>query len=152
MSTPEGTASQGAEFTPEQVLRQAQGNATATVLVTIAYLKERGLPVEEWVAYTGRRFARGWEALRGQGAAAVARVAALNVVSVGGALVALSGDADRAEAVVSGWPPPSILEYLGLARDDADAFTDAFGPIAAHLGLRFAWRREADRVVLMFAR
>ncbi len=102
MSTQEGTASQGAEFTPEQVLRQAQGNATATVLVTIAYLKERGLPVEEWVAYTGRRFAMGWEALRGQGAAAVARVAALNVVSVGGELVALSGDDTRAEAVVRG--------------------------------------------------
>ena len=94
-----GGAAQGAEFTPEQVLRQAQGNATAAVLVTIAYLKERGLPVEEWVAYTGRRFAPAWEELRGRGAAEAARVAALNLVSVGGTLVGLSGDAERAEAL-----------------------------------------------------
>jgi hypothetical protein len=152
MSTQAGGTSQGADFTPEQLLRQAQGNATGTVLITIAYLKERGLPVEDWVAFIGQQFARGWGDPQGRGAADVARIAALNVVSVGGELVALSGDDTRAEAVVSGWPPAAMLELAGISRDDADAFNDAFGPIAAHLGLRFAWRREGDRVVLAFAR
>ena len=144
-------ASQGAEFTPEQVLRQAQGNATAAVLVTIAYRKERGLPAEDWVAFTGRRFAPAWEPMQGRGAAEVARIAALNVVSLGGELVALSGDAERAEAVVGDWPAPAMLEFAGISRDDADSVYATFHPIAEHLGLRFAWRREDDRVVLAFA-
>jgi hypothetical protein len=118
----------------------------------MAYLKERGLTVEEWVAYIGRRFAPGWEGLRGQGAAAAARAAALNAVSAGGELVALSGDEARAEAIVSGWPDAALLELAGLTRDDADAFLATFVPIAEHLGLRFAWRREDDRVVLTFTR
>src|SRR5437667_441229 len=99
-------AAGGAAFSPEQVLGQAQSNATAAVLVTIAYLNERGFSAEEWITFTGQRFAPAWEELRGRGAADVARIAALNVVSLGGELVALTGNADRAEAVVRGWPPP----------------------------------------------
>jgi hypothetical protein len=34
------------EFTPEEVLSQAQTIATSWVLTTIAFLKERGLAVE----------------------------------------------------------------------------------------------------------
>jgi hypothetical protein len=145
-------AAGGAAFTSEQVLRQAQGNATAAVLVTIAYLNEWGFSAEEWVAFTGQRFAPAWEELRGPGAAGVARIAALNVVSLGGELVALSGDAARAEAVVRGWPPPAMLDFVRLAQDEADSFYAAFGPIAAHLGLHFAWHREDDHVVLVFER
>ena len=74
------------EFTPEELLSQAQGNATAFVLTTFAFLKERGLSVDDYVTYFGNRFASDWEELRGQPVAEVARTAALNVVSVGGTL------------------------------------------------------------------
>ena len=70
------------EFTPEELLSQAQGNATAFVLTTFAYLKEHGLAVDDYVAYFGRRVASGWEELRGRPVVEVARTAALNVVSV----------------------------------------------------------------------
>jgi hypothetical protein len=80
------------------------------------------------------------------------RAAALNVVSGGGELVSLEGDDERAEAVVTGWSGPQTLAAFGLTRAEADTFLDAFGPIAASLGLRFAARREGDHLHLSFTR
>ena len=53
------------EFTTEELFSQAQANATAFALATIAYLKEQGLAVDDYVRFFGRRFAPGWEELRG---------------------------------------------------------------------------------------
>ena len=66
------------EFTPEEVLSQAQAVATSWVLTTIGYLKERGLAPEEYVAYHGRHLAPAWEELRGQPVVEVAQLVALN--------------------------------------------------------------------------
>src|ERR671921_2747340 len=92
------------QFTTEELLSYAQGNATAFILSTIAYLKEHGLAVEDYVRFFGSKFAPGWEELRDQPLTAVARTAALNAVSVGGTLHSLSGEADRAGVVIEGWP------------------------------------------------
>ena len=46
-----------AEFSPEEVSSQAPGNATALALTALAYLKERNLHLDEYVAFHGRRFA-----------------------------------------------------------------------------------------------
>ena len=46
-----------AEVSPEELSSQAQGNATALALTALAYLKERGLDLDEYVAFHGRRFA-----------------------------------------------------------------------------------------------
>src|SRR5215212_10650092 len=71
------------EFTTDELLSHAQGNATAFALATIAYLKERDLAVDDYIRFFGRKFAPGWEELRTEPALAVARTAALNAVSVG---------------------------------------------------------------------
>src|SRR5215210_1106977 len=80
------------EFTTDELLSYAQGNATAFVLATIAYLKEQGLAVDDYVRFFGRRFAPGWGELRSEPVTAVARTAAMNAVSVGGTLRSFSGD------------------------------------------------------------
>jgi hypothetical protein len=74
------TEASNTEFTIEELLSQARGNATAFILTAIAYLKERGLDVDDFVAYFGRQFAPDWDELRPQPVAAVARTAALNAV------------------------------------------------------------------------
>jgi hypothetical protein len=79
------------QFPTEELLSYAQGNATAFVLATIAYLKEQDLAVDGYVRFFGSKFAPGWEELRDQPLTAVARTAALNAVSVGGTLRSLSG-------------------------------------------------------------
>jgi hypothetical protein len=131
---------------PEEIRAQAQSNATAWVLTTIAYLKERNLAVEEYVAYHGRRFAPAWEDLRGLPVEEVARLVALNSVSVGGALRSLSGDDGRAEVLVEGWPDEEFLSFLPLDQADSDQIWNTYQPIMEHLNLRYAWQREDDVV------
>jgi hypothetical protein len=139
-----------AEFTSEELLSQAQGNATALALAAIAYLKDRDLPAEEFFEFVGERFAPGWEELRGRSAKDVARTAALNMVSVGGSLRSLSGEEDHAEVLIAGWPASEFLSELGVTQGESDALWLIFGPIMEYLGLRYAWQRrdEAVRITL----
>ena len=134
------------EFTPEEVLSQAQTVATSWILTTIGYLKERGLAVEEYAAYHGRRFAPAWEGLRGRPVEEVAQLVALNALSVGNTLRSLSSEDGRAELLVEGWPDEELLDFLPLNRDDCDQIWNTFKPIMEHLGLRYAWQRQDDVV------
>ena len=138
-----------AEFTQEGLLSHAQGNATAFVLTAIAYLKERGLDPDEYVAFFGRWVAPGWEEMRGRAVVEVAREAALNAVSVGGELRSFTGDDTRAEALIAGWPGEELLGSLQLTQSDSDRLWSAFGPIMDNLGIRYGWQREEGEVVRM---
>jgi hypothetical protein len=142
------------QFTTEELLSYAQGNATAFVLATIAHLKEHGLAVEDYVRFFGSKFAPGWEVLRDQPLSAVARTAALNAVSMGGTLRSLSGEEDRAEVVIEGWPDEEISGVLGLGHDDGEVMWDSFEPIMEHLGIRYSWGhgQENGTVRLTFER
>jgi hypothetical protein len=124
------TDSADTQFTTEELLSSAQGNATAFVLATIAYLKEQGLRVEDYVRYFGSKFAPGWEELAEQ-SLAVARTVARNAVSVGGTLRSLSGDEQHAEVIIEGWPDEEISGMLGLGHEEGEAMWDSFDP---HLG------------------
>ena len=134
-------------FTTDELLPYAQGNATAFVLATIAYLKEQGLAVDDYVRFFGSRFAPGWEELRNEPLTTVARTAAMNAVSVGGTLRSFSGDEERAEVIIEGWPDEEILEVLGLERGDGEAMWDSFEPIMRHLDIRYSWGHEEDGAV-----
>ena len=134
-------------FTTDELLPYAQGNATAFVLATIAYLKEHGLAVDDYVRFFGSRFAPGWEELRNEPLTTVARTAAMNAVSVGGTLRSFSGDEERAEVIIEGWPDEKILEVLGLERGDGEAMWDSFEPIMTHLDIRYSWGHEEDGAV-----
>jgi len=133
----------GPEFTSEQLYEQAQGNATAFVLGTIAFFKEQHRPVGEWVTYMGNLFAPSWESVKGQGAKAALEAAVLNFVSVGGSLRSFSGDDSKAEAVLTDWPPSDFLELLGLTLEDFDAFNEAAEN--QHLAKRSKCRAAGER-------
>jgi hypothetical protein len=139
-------------FTQEEVLEMAQGNATAFILTAFAYLKQRGLDPDEYVAFFGRQVAPGWEDMRGRPVAEVARVAALNPVSVGATLLSLSGDDTHAEVLLAGWPDEEFMSELRLTQSDSDRLLNAFEPIMEYLGIRYAWQREGEAVRLSFDR
>ncbi len=135
-----------AQFTTEELLSSAQGNATAFVLATIAYLKEQDLAVDDYVRFFGSKFAPGWEELADQ-PLAVARTVARNAVSVGGTLRSLSGAEEHAEVIIEGWPDEEISGVLGLEREDGEVMWDSFEPIMEHLGIRYSWGHEGDGAV-----
>jgi hypothetical protein len=139
------TEAADAQFTTEELLSSAQGNATAFVLATIAYLKEQNLAVDDYVRFFGSKFAPGWEEL-GDQPLAIARTVARNAVSVGGTLRSLSGDEEHAEVIIEGWPDEEISGTLGLQRNEGEAMWDSFDPIMEHLGIRYSWGHEDEEV------
>ena len=134
------------QFTQEEILSHAQGNATAFVLSAFAFLKERGIDPDDYVAFFGRWVAPGWEEMRSRPVVDVAREAALNAVSVGGELRSLSGDDASAEVLVAGWPGEELLSELQLTQGEGDQLWNAFAPIIEHLVLRYGWQRQDDVV------
>jgi hypothetical protein len=142
-----------ANSSAEELLSQARGNAVPFILTTIAYLEERGMAVEDFVDFFGRQFAPGWDELRARPMLEVARAVTRNAVSVGCTLGSLSGDEERAEVLISGWPEAEQLSsVLGLDPNAGDAMWDSFYPIMEHLGIRYAWRREDGEVRLTYER
>ncbi|MFN2291431.1 MAG: hypothetical protein ACK2UC_09605 [Anaerolineae bacterium] len=139
------------EFNKDELLEQAKANAQALSLVATAYFKAKGLSVDDFWSYVGKEFTLGWEPLQGKGAREAMQVFALNMVSVGGTLESLSGDATRAEAIITDWPSPDLLQAFGVSRADSDHMFAVFQPIADLLELRYEWRRQADRVQLVLA-
>jgi hypothetical protein len=139
-------------FTLEQIAEQAQGNATALTLVTIAYLRDHDLAADEYVAYVGRRFAPGWAEMQGRPAKDIAQAAALNMVSVGGTLQSLSGDDSQAQAVIRDWPSADWRTYFALDQVDIDPIWNMFRSIAESLGFQYEWTRQGDEVTMTFSR
>jgi hypothetical protein len=91
-------------FTPEEVCEQAKGNVGALSLLLLAYARDRGQPLDEAAQFGGRVFAPGWDEVPARDARTAVRWAALNMVSGGGELRRLEGDARQAAAVVGRWP------------------------------------------------
>jgi hypothetical protein len=137
-------------FTADQVGQQAQANTVGFLLTTIAFLKERGIPVTEWTSFIARQIAPTWDELRDQGAKAAATAAALNMLASGAKLVRLDGDTRHAELVVD-WDVQSFLDILPMVSyDDLDPMFALFGPVAEHIGLRSTWQRDGNRVTIRF--
>lgn len=142
------TQEQQGPFTGEEICRQAGINATGMSLGILAHARKHGESAESAVRWLGAIFAPGWERIKGEGAFAAMRLAALNVVSVGAPLRALSGDEQRAEATFGEWPTDDELAFFGISRQDSDAMYAIFEPIAESLGLAYHWERRDDEFVL----
>jgi hypothetical protein len=138
-------------FTSEEICEQAQGNVGALSLLLLAYARDRGQPLEEAARFCGRIFAPGWDEVPARDARTAVRWAALNMVSGGGELRRLEGDARHATAVVGRWPQEQDLAFFGLSQQEADTFYGLFTPIAERLGLAYSWRRDGDDVTMTFS-
>lgn len=136
-------------FGPLEIAEQGQDNFQDVVFGTIAYLKRRGMSVEEWAIFLGEQFAHAWE--QGHGARDFMEKAALNVVSAGASLRSLSGNDVWAESVVGDWPPEGKLSsekfshFFGLTQEEVDPFWEVFRPIAHYLGFEYEWHRESEQ-------
>ena len=133
------------EWTDEQKLSGARGNALAMIVTTTVLLKRQGLSLEDWAHSAGELLAPGWDGLKGGSALDIAKVTAFNPVSLGGTLVSLAGDEKQA-TVVFDFPIEEVANQFGSSIEDCDAFiTNAQKSIFAHLGIRFSSQRNGER-------
>ncbi len=139
-------------FSDEELRLQAQGNGTAFSLALLRYARDHGEAPEAAARWLGTLFAPNWESLQGQGARAIAREAALNVVSRGGTLHELTGDEQQAEVTVTDAVDAEYLEAFGLKRVEADALYTVYEPIADELGYALRWERTGETITLVFRR
>ena len=136
------------DYAVAELLEQAQANAQATVIATVAFLQERGIPIEEWADAVGRRFALGWDEPRPWDAGEFLDAILTNLRSLGAAVVSTDLGLDRAEAVTAGFPDPDLCTLFGVEPVLAARFHAATAAIARDRGLDWTWRVEGDRTHL----
>ena len=100
-------------FTSEEICEQAKGNVGSLSLLLLTYARDRGHPLDEAARFFGRVFAPSWDEVSARDARTAARWAALNMVTGGGELRRLEGDARRAESVIGRWPLDEDLPSSG---------------------------------------
>jgi hypothetical protein len=67
-------------------------------------------------------------------------------------LRSLTGDDDRAEVLIAGWPASEFLSELEVTQSESDALWHIFKPIMEYLGLRYAWQRHDEAVKMTLER
>ncbi|MEK6191367.1 MAG: hypothetical protein AABM41_03460 [Chloroflexota bacterium] len=141
------------EFSTERLLEQASGNQSALFFAALRWARERDGSVDAWATFLGEEFAEGWESMREVGARDVARAAGLNFAcSADSTFVRLEGDAQRAEAVISG-PDEEWLRDTGVSVEDNDRANELiFRRIAEYIGLSFQLNRDDQGLHLVFAK
>jgi hypothetical protein len=108
-------------FSSDQITDRALLNALGLCLASTGFAKEQGLsPAALW-ASIGRQFAPGWEGMEGTPLVEALQEIALNMVSVGGTLLSLTGDDKMAKAVFGNWPAADFLAAYELTQAEADA-------------------------------
>jgi hypothetical protein len=137
-------------FTSEEICEQAKGNVGALSLLLLTYARDRGHPLDEAARFFGRVFAPSWDEVSARDARTAARWAALNMVTGGGELRRLEGDARHAESVIGRWPLDEDRAFFGLSQQEADMLYALFTPIAERLGLAYTWSRDDDAVTMTF--
>lgn len=140
------------EYETEELLEQAQGNAQAFLLATVAYLREAGVPLDAWAAAIGNRFAMGWGDPRPWDAGEFLDAMLTNYRAFGAVVLEVDLDVEEAEALLGPFPDPELCAFLGLPADAADPFHDSPAAIAAPRGLQWSWSRSGDEVRLRVAR
>ena len=131
-----------AEYSDAELLEQAQANAQALILATIAFLEAQTIAPHQWAESIGGTFSRGWGAPRPWDAGEFLDAMLTNLRSLGAKVVAVELGVDWAEAATTGFPDPELCAALGIAPERVAVYHAAAAAIAAPRGLR--WRWELD--------
>ncbi len=148
----------------DMLLDGAQMNLAGTTAAIAGFLKERNIPVKEFVAYMGDNFEGMLGDLEGRGADEVMEhLLKLEVLPMGAEIVSSKMTKEKAEVTVTAIPPKKVLEKFGTSPKD---FLDGFGvtkkefesifetyaPAAKAIGLKFTHRSEDSQEVLTLER
>jgi len=141
-----------ADYTAEELLEQAQGNAQAAIIATVGFLRSRGIPVADWAEAVGARFARAWGEPEPWDADEFLDAMLTNLRSLGAAVTAAELAPERATATLTGFPDPAQCALFGVAPADVARFLDATAPIAGERGLAWSWELDGEQLRLSATR
>jgi hypothetical protein len=133
-----------AEETAEELLEQAQSNAQATIIATVAFLQECGVPIADWTGALGRTFGLAWDEPAPWEAGEFLDAMLTNLRSLGAQVVSADLQADRAEATTTGFPDPELCAVFGVDPTLVAAFNDVPAAIARDRSLTWTWTRQGE--------
>jgi len=149
---PAGDERSWSDDTPEELLEQAQANAQALAIATLAFLSKRGISPEEWAESVGRSLSVSWDDPEPWEAGEFLDAMLTNLRSLGATVVSSSLQPDRAEATVRNFPDPELCSLFGVDLKVAACINDLPAPIAAERSLRWSWSRRGDETHIEVSR
>ncbi|GIW03690.1 MAG: hypothetical protein KatS3mg059_0310 [Thermomicrobiales bacterium] len=138
--------------TPEELLEQAQANAQAIVLATLAFLQARRIPLESWAAAVGETLSQAWDEPEPWEAGEFLDAMLTNFRSLGATVVSTEFSEDQATATLAGFPDPHLCDVLGVEPAVAAHIYDLAAPIASARGLQWTWTQAGDQVQIVVRR
>jgi len=133
-----------ADYTGEELLEQAQGNAQAALIATVAFLRSREVSVNDWAAALGASFALEWGEPEPWAPDEFLDAMLTNYRSLGATVTRADLGRERAEAEITGFPDPDQCAHFGAPVADVARFHDTAVAIAAARGLRWTWSLDDD--------
>lgn len=131
-------------FTTEEMLDQAQANAQAAIIATVAFLRDEGIALDRWAASLGRTFARGWDDPRPWDAGEFMDAMLTNFRSLGASITSSALAEDQAEATASGFPDLELCSLFDVPVDEVARFNEATTVLANERGLDWLWQLDGD--------
>jgi len=131
---------------------------------TMGFLKERGIPIKEWVAYIGEKFEDSLGALEGEPLGKVMEhLLALEILPMGVEIVSSDITDGKAEVTVTALPSQAVLEKFGttpkellsgfgVTQREMSAIYAMYEPAAKAIGLRFSHELKNGKQVLRLER
>ncbi|MGH2533070.1 MAG: hypothetical protein ACRDJW_12295 [Thermomicrobiales bacterium] len=127
-----------------ELLEQAQSNAQAAIIATVAFLQEEGIPLARWTESLGRAFALGWDEPRPWEAGEFLEAMLINLGSLGARIVTSDLGIDHAEATTTGFPDADLCALFGVEVNQVARFNDATVVFARDRGLAWEWTLDGD--------
>ncbi len=128
-----------ADYTGDELLEQAQGNAQAALIATVAFLRSRAISVDDWTGALGASFALEWGEPEPWAPDEFLDAMLTNYRSLGATVARADLGRVRAEAEITGFPDPEQCEHFGVPVAEVARFHDTAAAIATARGLRWTW-------------
>lgn len=128
----------------EDLLEQAQSNAQATIIATVAFLMKHGLSLADWTESLSETFGKAWDDPEPWEAGDFLDAMLTNFQSLGATVVEADLAEDEAEATITGFPDLDLCHLFGVDPDLVAAFNDSPTPLARARSLTWEWSRSGD--------
>jgi hypothetical protein len=148
----------------EMLLDGAQMSLSAFIAGTMGFLKQRNIPIKDWVSYIGEQFEGSLGELEDEEAGRVMdHLLALEVLPLGVDIVSSRSTADKAEARLTSLPSRTVLEKFGttprellrgfgVTKKEFESVLSMYEPAAAAIGLKFKYQSKDDQEILTLER
>ncbi|PPD58164.1 hypothetical protein [Dehalogenimonas etheniformans] len=145
----------------EILLDGAQMSIASMMAAIAGFLKEKGIPLKEFVNYFGKQFEGAWADLEGRGVNEVMdHFLDLEVLPMGAEVISKQASLEKAEVTLTSLPPRKVLERFGTTPSELlkgfgvterqfASIYDSFIPAAKAIGLKFSHHAQDGHEVLV---